>query len=178
MLSAQCTQILPRRRPEVNRKSATIDAFTRRAQARMAAVYDTRLSDGATRLYMILDDDSGKRGTTWTAQGTLAARLRISDRQIRRYLAELEGAGHVTRQRGQYGAEFRLSWAGSDRTNLSASPDARSDRAVQIDASPLYIPEPMEPEPACSICRDSGWHNKALCQCAEGRAIWRRMNTR
>ena len=179
MLAAPCTTTLPDRRLEIKPKPATqIDARTHtaeRAGARMGAVYDQRLSDGAVRLYMILDDDSGKRGTAWTGQGTLAGRLRISDRQVRRYLTELEAAGHITRQRGRYGAEFRLSWIGPVRTDLSSLADTRPDRIVQIDA-PHLITEPVEP--GCSGCMDTGWKGGVLCECKEGRAIWRRMNRR
>jgi len=66
-----------------------------------ALLADERVSVGAKTLFALLDLFVGDHDGAWPAQASLGKLLGLSERQIRRWLGELEAAGWVKRrQRG------------------------------------------------------------------------------
>jgi DNA-binding Lrp family transcriptional regulator len=98
---------LPENTTPVNSK----DLAAARCKGRMAVVTDTRLSDGAVRLYLILDDAAGWKGRAWSYSTALAKMLGITRAEVFKRLAELERFGYIKRIRGQYKSEIVLAWS-------------------------------------------------------------------
>ena len=63
----------------------------------MPALYDTSLSDGAYRLYLVMLDLLGSNGSVWASVAYLAGLRGHTDRQIQRHLHALEKAGLISR---------------------------------------------------------------------------------
>jgi hypothetical protein len=111
-----------------------------------AVNFDTRLGPGPSRLYNVLDDYAGAAGTCFPHQATVAKRLGVSDRSIRRWLSELVQTGHVIPRRTGRGSHYTLAWVGldNDRTHVSVF---RSDIYVRSDRTSVagaYKEEPYQ----------------------------------
>lgn len=111
-----------------------------------AVNFDTRLGPGPSRLYNVLDDYAGAAGTCFPHQATLAKRLGVSERSIRRWLCQLVQTGHVIPRRTGHGSDYTLAWVGldGDRTNVSV---LRSDTYVRSDRTSVagaYKEEPYQ----------------------------------
>jgi DNA-binding transcriptional ArsR family regulator len=111
-----------------------------------AVDFDTRLGPGPARLYHVLDDYAGAAGTCFPHQATLAKRIGVSDRTIRRWLSELVRTGHVIPRRTGRGSYYTLAWVGlaGDRTQVSVP---RSDRCLRPDRTSVagaYKEEPYQ----------------------------------
>jgi hypothetical protein len=103
-----------------------------------AAVYDLRLSDGALRVLCALGVYADSAGRCFPSMGTLAARLSLDVRSVRRHLRALEVAGYIeTEQRmrvnGQGGNapnEYRLIF----KHRLGAVSSEQADTGVRPQA--------------------------------------------
>lgn len=104
-----------------------------RCAARLAVVTDRRLSNGAARLYVLLDDYAGMRAECWPHQRTAAERIGRSVRSVKRWIAELVGAGYIAIRRTQTGNRYLLSWATVPESNalLRFGPSEVTARARQ-----------------------------------------------
>lgn len=83
-----------------------------RFRARSKAIFDGRLSDGAARLYLALDDVARESGVLDTARWILADKLGCTVRSIARHLDALREAGYLTTARGADSNQIRLAWTG------------------------------------------------------------------
>lgn len=93
-----------------------IDAQPQRARPRLTVVdapkfsalphdilFDKGLSQGAIVLYAVLQSHWWQKGECFASNATLAADLRCSDSQLRRYLGELVRGGRITSRRSGRG---------------------------------------------------------------------------
>jgi hypothetical protein len=146
--------------PKAQAQPTEISDAAKRCSARMEVVRDTRLSAGACRLYFLLDDYAGWKGSAWPSQAVMARDIGIGERQVNRQLDELETAGHITRTRGQNCAIIRLSWMGSQVTEMSVpeNPQLTSEAVASDKNVSCLIPcEPEhEPEGECPHCEGTG----------------------
>ena len=127
-------------------KPAAEKRFSTRYHGLRAAMFDTGLEPGPARLYQVLDDYAGAVGACFPHQATLAKRLGVSDRSIRRWLSQLVHTGHVTVRRTKLGCRYTLGWVGvdADRTRRS---DHQSDTCVQSNRTSVagaYKEEPYQ----------------------------------
>lgn len=65
------------------------DALSARIRARITVTKDNTISDGAARLYCLLDDYAREKGECWPSQRTLARELDCTIRLVQYRLAEL-----------------------------------------------------------------------------------------
>lgn len=63
------------------------------------AIFDTRLSHATVRILAALGTYAGKSGHCWPSAGTLAERLAINERTVRRALDRLERHGYIATER-------------------------------------------------------------------------------
>lgn len=153
----------------------------------MAAAYDAELSDGGYRLYTILDDMAAFSGVTWPKHSTLAKRLKISDREVRRRYSELRGR-YIETKRGDQAhssTTVTMCWQ-SDRTDWSGQSEVtgrigpvREDRLVRsltllenLDLLPLE--ENGAEKVNCQTCLDLGYvwgRADEECTCEVGVSI-------
>lgn len=151
MSSEPLRNTLPQTPSRVNPKPVDISAARARCEARMRVVYDTALSPGARLCYVALDDYGRMDGSAWPWQETLAEKFGVSTRQVKRWVAELEAAGHIAITRTQRGNRYELTWiVTSQVTNLSPT-RARS----------VYESRPEAP--ACPHCGCTRLSRYGLC---------------
>jgi hypothetical protein len=74
-------------------------------------IWRVSLSVGARMVYIALDDMARERGDWFIRHGEFARKLGASPRQIRRWLVELQNAGHVLVKRTGRSNVHQLLWA-------------------------------------------------------------------
>lgn len=85
-------------------------------------LFDRRLSDAAVRLYAVLQAHWWQSGECFASHATLAEQMGVQERQIRRLIRELVGAGYVAERRrghGQAKAYAPIQQDKNDRLNGS-----------------------------------------------------------
>jgi hypothetical protein len=169
----RATSVFEGRSESKPKPTAQIEAARARATARMAVVCDTRLSPGARLLYVLLDDYAGMAGECWPGQGTIAGKLGVSPRQVKRWLAEVVRADVLTAAKTITGNRYVLCW--HHRTLTSQPSKTAPDSVPSVGTSaPPPIEEDFEPcqEPSGPCrCGGSGWitwqGKRRLCGCRD-----------
>ena len=64
-------------------------------KASLETLYDMRISDGAFRLYLHIQDLSGTSGKFWESRSNTAGLLGVSAKTIQRWIGELVKAGYL-----------------------------------------------------------------------------------
>lgn len=144
------------------------------------------LSDGAVRLYLLLDNLSTFKGESWASQRFMAANLgAITERVVRTRLSELVSAGYLRTVKGQRSCRYILGWV-SDRKNSSAV-EIETGRNLPPDRKKssgedafIYLTESSIESSSvnCTKCEDTGrigGFQGGICDCSEGEAIRRRL---
>lgn len=121
-----------------------------RYEARTAVIFDTRLSPGACRLYMAIDDYAGSKGRAWPQQDTLAARLNTSIRTIQRWLEELVDCSYLECVRTMAGNRYLLAWLhvkngashapSASHPSLFENPDQEPDQSGPTEPTTHFAP--------------------------------------
>jgi hypothetical protein len=104
-----------------------------RMRDRTRAIFDRDLSAGAMRLYMALDDTARESGFCDLKQTGLAGSLRISVRQLRYLVAELDVGGYLLVFRRSRGCRYTLAWSATDEQKIAYHhPEVLIGRKVPI----------------------------------------------
>lgn len=166
---------VPKSRTDYKRESSPSPTLTRTA-AKMLVLRDTRLSDGAFRLYELLDDYAGGDSTALASQATYASTLARTVRQIQIWLKELIDAGYIrqtvrTPRRCGYLPFWRDANVCSGQSKVIRNPpqsDANACSDHHLIEEPVLV-EPVEMSPAapveivrrkgkpCKQCRQQRW---------------------
>lgn len=112
------------------------------------AVLFSDLSAGAVRLYAVMQAHWWQSGECFAGHATLAAEMRCSDSQLRRYIGELVGTGAITARRAGHGQAkvYRPSqpFTGGRLDDLNRSPAAlqpsTGERLDGLNRSPVDVP--------------------------------------
>lgn len=96
---------------------------------------DARLSASARLTLLLLRKHAWQDPSTFVTQGRLAAELGVSDRQVRRYLTELEESDLITVQRRLSTGESNIYWLEDleERYGLQAVEGGRTDMTTPQD---------------------------------------------
>lgn len=119
----------------------------------MSRVWDEAdLSGGHLLVALALADFADDAGKCWPAISTLAKKARLSDRQVRRVLADMEKQGLLTRtERAGHSSIFRLTIGGGQNvTPDKLTPDAH-DTPPLTPMSPITVKEPSIKQPKRAI---------------------------
>ncbi len=117
-----------------------------RFTARTRAISDLALSDGAQRLYMLLDDEAHGEPSLHLKQLRIAVALGISTRELQFRLGELEASRYLTIRRTIHGNRYEFVWTD---TNACSHPNANaaSPRMRTPVREHLYRQEPSRIPP-------------------------------
>lgn len=108
------------------------------------------LSVGARLLYVLLDDMARDRGNWFVKQPVLAARMGVSIRQLRDWLAELRTAGHIVSKRTGRSCVFEMGWVTTSGNAVETSVDFRW-KTVPRSADSLPSDRHTRADRACHV---------------------------
>lgn len=134
---------------------------------RTRAISDLALSDGAQRLYMLLDDEARGETSLHLKQLRLAVTLGISTRELQFRIGELEASKYLTIRRTIHGNRYEFVWkdtnAGSQADANHISPSMRTPvhmlpitQEAQEPLTPLSLREETQ-TPDCPRCYGLGY---------------------
>lgn len=128
---------------------------------RTRAISDLALSDGAQRLYMLLDDEARGETSLHLKQLRLAVTLGISTRELQFRIGELEASKYLTIRRTIHGNRYEFVWkdtnAGSQADANHISPRMRTP-VHMLPITQETTSTPLPPASGgimCGACDDS-----------------------
>lgn len=104
---------------------------------------DKRLSDGAVRLYLVIDSHCrGRQNVAWPGQARLAEMMDSTERTVQRHLAELVASGWIMVQRPNrnFGNRYVVMMPRPQAVDNSVDDDGRHDRNVASDTTSVSAP--------------------------------------
>lgn len=174
------------------------DYQQRRFDARRTVICDGDISLGARVLYLFTDEVANAVGNSWYGQTTIAHKLGVSVRQIKRWYAELEGKYIVTERSNKQLTSVRTLLCVRESVGTPAARQEflkgqkRSPEGTRA-APPYLITEPIQevrgemniesqlPEGGCTRCFGTGWVGCEVgetCDCAIGTGRQARMDAK